>query len=91
VPLQGAATEAIDTSALATRGGSIAAPEVVVDGVRTLDLVVPLTAEVSALGKSRSRGGGRRNGESSSAGKRKECGELHDENDVKEEEVIEKE
>jgi len=52
VPLECAAAKAVNAGALATRGGLVAAPKVVVDGVRTLDLVVPLAAEVGALGQS---------------------------------------
>lgn len=90
MPLQRAAAKAINTSALAARGSLVAAPEVVVDSVRALDLVVPLAAEVGALGEDRGWGGGSRQGERSSAGKSKDCGELHG-GDVKEEEDVEKE
>lgn len=89
VPLESAAAEAVDTSALATRGSLVAAPKVVIDGVGALNLVIPLTAEVGALGEDRGRGGGGRQGERSSAGKGKECRKFHFD-DVKEEEVAEK-
>jgi hypothetical protein len=91
MPLQSAAAKAIDASALTTGGGLVAAPKVVVDGVRALNLVVPLTAEVGALREGRGRGSRRRQGESSSAGKGKECGELHVDDVVREEEDVEKE
>ena len=85
MPLERVTAETVDAGALAAGGGLVAAPEVVVDGVRALDLVVPLAAEVGTLGEGRSRGGGSRQGERSSAGKGKECGELHV-GDVEEEE-----
>ena len=54
MPLERVAAKAVNARALAARGGLIATPEVVVDCIRALDLVVPLTAEVGALGESRS-------------------------------------
>ena len=77
MPLQGTAAKAINAGALAARGSLGTAPEVVVDGVGALNRGVPLAAEVGALGEGRSRSGRRRQGESSSAGKGKEGGELH--------------
>lgn len=77
MPLQSTATQAINTSALATRGCLVATPKVVVDSVSALNLVVPLTAKVGALREGRSRGSGCRQSESSCAGERKECRELH--------------
>lgn len=73
MPLECAAAESIDASALAAGGSLSAAPEVVVDCVLTLDLVIPLTAEICALGKVRDRCGGCCGGESSSACKCSEC------------------
>ena len=57
MPLKRATAEAVNARALAARGGLIATPEVVVDCVRSLDLVVPLTTEVGALGEPRSWAG----------------------------------
>lgn len=79
MPLERATAEPVNTSALAARGSLVAAPEVVINGVRALDLVVPLTAEVGALGEIRGWSGC---GESSSAGQSNECGELHVDHDV---------
>lgn len=73
MPLERAAAEAVNTRALAARGGLIATPEVVVDCVRALDLVVPLATEVGALGKSRSWAGRRCCSESSCASKGDYC------------------
>lgn len=77
MPLQRAAAEAVNASALAAGGGGRRAPEVVVDGVNACGRAVPLAAEVGALGESRGRGGGRRQGDGRGAGQRNESGELH--------------
>jgi hypothetical protein len=90
VPFERAAAQTVNAGALAAGGSLVTAPEVVVDSVRALDLVVPLAAEVGTLGEDRSRGGRSRQGKRSSAGKGKECRELHID-DVEEEGAVEKE
>lgn len=77
MPLESAAAEAVNAGALRAGGSLVATPKVVVDGVGALNLVVPLAAEVRALGENRSRGGRRCHGQRSGAGKGKDCGELH--------------
>lgn len=73
MPLERATAEAVNAGALRAGSGIGAAPEVVVDGVVSSDLRIPLTAEVGTLLDS---GGGHRKGEGCRAGSN-ERRELH--------------
>jgi hypothetical protein len=75
VPLERATAEAINAGALRARCSISLTPEVIVDGVSTGDLVVPLAAVVCTL---LDGSGGCGEGEGCRAGE-KEGGKLHDE------------
>jgi hypothetical protein len=77
VPFQRAAAEAVDAGALAARRGLVSAPQVVVGCVCTVDLVVPLAAEVGALLEGDCGCAGGSEGEGGRAGEDEEGVEFH--------------